>query len=84
MLERIAELIEDRANYDHIVFDTAPSGHTSRLMALPDIMAAYTDGLLARREKSDKFGAVVRGRSRYPPAPWTRSTAATRRFAPHC
>lgn len=61
MLERIAELIEDRADYDHIVFDTAPSGHTSRLMALPDIMAAYTDGLLARREKSDKFGAVVRG-----------------------
>ncbi|QRP61924.1 ArsA family ATPase [Corynebacterium minutissimum] len=61
MLERIAELIEDRADYDHIVFDTAPSGHTSRLMALPEIMAAYTDGLLARREKSDKFGAVVRG-----------------------
>ena len=61
MLERIAELIEDHADYDHIVFDTAPSGHTSRLMALPEIMAAYTDGLLARREKSDKFGAVVRG-----------------------
>ena len=61
MLERIAELLECRADYDHIVFDTAPSGHTSRLMALPELMAAYTDGLLARREKSDKFGAVVRG-----------------------
>ena len=48
-------------DYAHIIFDTAPSGHTSRLMALPELMAAYTDGLLARREKSDKFGAVVRG-----------------------
>jgi len=61
MLERIAELMECRADYDHIIFDTAPSGHTSRLMALPELMAAYTDGLLARREKSDRFGAVVRG-----------------------
>ena len=61
MLERIAELMECRADYDRIIFDTAPSGHTSRLMALPELMAAYTDGLLARREKSDKFGAAVRG-----------------------
>ena len=64
MLERIAQLIEeqqDGGGFEHIIFDTAPSGHTSRLMALPEIMAAYTDGLLARREKSDKFGAVVRG-----------------------
>lgn len=64
MLERIAELIEeqqDSGEFEHIIVDTAPSGHTSRLMALPEIMAAYTDGLLARREKSDRFGAVVRG-----------------------
>lgn len=61
MLERIAQLVEHRANYAHIVFDTAPSGHTSRLMAMPEIMAAYTDGLLARREKSDRFGAALRG-----------------------
>lgn len=64
MLERIAQLIEeqqDGGGFEHIIFDTAPSGHTARLMALPEIMAAYTDGLLARREKSDKFGAVVRG-----------------------
>ena len=61
MLERIAELMERREDYDHIIFDTAPSGHTSRLMALPELMAAYTDGLLARREKSDKFGSIVRG-----------------------
>ena len=61
LLERIADLVADRDDYDHIIFDTAPSGHTSRLMALPEVMAAYTDGLLARRDKSDKFSELIRG-----------------------
>ena len=61
LLERIADLVAERGDYDHIIFDTAPSGHTSRLMALPEVMAAYTDGLLARRDKSDKFSELVRG-----------------------
>ncbi|WP_165241215.1 ArsA family ATPase [Corynebacterium lizhenjunii] len=63
LLERMAQVLGEQANYAHIVFDTAPSGHTARLMALPEIMAAYTDGLLARREKADKFGAALRGLS---------------------
>lgn len=64
ILERIATLVAEEAdNYDHIVFDTAPSGHTSRLMALPELMAAWTDGLLDRRAKSEHLSAVVRGLS---------------------
>lgn len=63
LLERMASLVARSNEYDYLVFDTAPSGHTSRLMALPEIMAAYTEGLLARREKSDKFGSLVRGMS---------------------
>lgn len=63
MLERIADLVStsqlDDAP-DHILFDTAPSGHTSRLLALPELMAAYTDGLLARREASEKFSRAAR------------------------
>lgn len=62
-MERMATLVASANEYDYLIFDTAPSGHTSRLMALPEIMAAYTDGLLARREKSDKFGSLVRGMS---------------------
>ncbi|PAT04194.1 arsenic-transporting ATPase [Corynebacterium sp. NML 150383] len=60
LLERIADLVAG-SEYDNLIFDTAPSGHTSRLVALPELMAAYTDGLLERRDKSDKFSDLVRG-----------------------
>ena len=62
VLERIAELVDTApADYDLIVFDTAPSGHTARLMALPEIMSAWTEGLLRRRGRAEKFGAALRG-----------------------
>jgi arsenite/tail-anchored protein-transporting ATPase len=61
MLERIAEVVEQgRDNYDLIIFDTAPSGHTARLMALPEMMSAWTEGLIKRRDKADSFTAVLR------------------------
>ncbi|WJY98060.1 ArsA family ATPase [Corynebacterium fournieri] len=60
MLEAVAELALSEG-FDHIIFDTAPSGHTSRLLALPELMAAYTGGLMQRRERSDKFSRAVRG-----------------------
>ncbi|GAA1487899.1 ArsA family ATPase [Brachybacterium sacelli] len=62
VLERMTELVETgREEFDLVVFDTAPSGHTARLMALPELMTAWTDGLLARREKSQRLGAAMRG-----------------------
>ena len=61
LLERIAETVENGLHdYDLVVFDTAPSGHTARLMALPEMMAAWTEGLMRRRERSAGFGAVLR------------------------
>lgn len=62
MLERIAELVDEGlGGYDLVVFDTAPSGHTARLMALPELMSAWTDGLLRRQQASERFGGVLRG-----------------------
>ena len=62
VLERITELVEEGLReHDLVVFDTAPSGHTARLMALPEVMTAWTDGLLRRREKSQNLGAAMRG-----------------------
>ncbi len=61
MLERVAGLVHDAPReHDLLVFDTAPSGHTARLMALPEMMAAWTDGLLRRQERSGRFGAALR------------------------
>jgi arsenite/tail-anchored protein-transporting ATPase len=60
LLERIAEtVIQGLEDYDLVVFDTAPSGHTARLMALPEMMAAWTDGLLARRDRAARFDTAL-------------------------
>lgn len=65
LLERIAELVHDApSRYDLLVFDTAPSGHTARLMALPEMLTAWTEGLLQRQERSERFGAALRSLGR--------------------
>lgn len=61
VLERMALTAEEaRESYDLLVFDTAPSGHTARLVAMPEIMQAWTDGLLARQDSSRRFGRALR------------------------
>lgn len=56
LLERIAVTLETGlAQYDVVIFDTAPTGHTTRLLELPELMAAWTDGLLKNRERSGSF-----------------------------
>ncbi len=37
--------------WDRIVFDTAPTGHTLRLLALPELLTAWVDGLVRQRER---------------------------------
>lgn len=62
ILERIADVLETALDdHDLVVFDTAPSGHTARLMSLPETMSAWTEGLLRRQDRSEKFGAALRG-----------------------
>jgi arsenite-transporting ATPase len=62
VLERVAETVESaQGRYDLVVFDTAPSGHTARLMSLPETMSAWTEGLLRQQDRSEKLGAALRG-----------------------
>jgi arsenite-transporting ATPase len=50
MLERvIAVMLDEAAGYDRVVFDTAPTGHTLRLLTMPALMGAWVEGLLRRR-----------------------------------
>lgn len=59
LFDRIAELIEtSEQDYDRIVFDTAPTGHTIHLLALPEMMEAWIDGLISRRKQVNEMSAL--------------------------
>lgn len=60
ILERIAELSAD-SWYDLLIFDTAPTGHTLHLLALPERLTSWTESLLANRDRSERFAAAARG-----------------------
>ncbi|HLS17768.1 MAG TPA: ArsA family ATPase [Paenalcaligenes sp.] len=60
LLERISQLLDSGlAHYDLIIFDTAPTGHTLRLLSLPEVIAAWTDGLLRHNQRSEQLGKVL-------------------------
>ncbi len=60
LMDRVTALMEERStSHDRIIFDTAPTGHTLRLLALPEIMAAWTTGLLKSRERSASLGKAM-------------------------
>ncbi|AQU78130.1 MULTISPECIES: ArsA family ATPase [Planococcus] len=47
-------ILEERQNFDKLVFDTAPTGHTIRLLTLPELMGVWIDGLLEKRRKTNE------------------------------
>lgn len=52
LFDRFVDLIAlCPAEYDRIVFDTAPTGHTLRLLTLPALLTAWVEGMVRQREK---------------------------------
>lgn len=53
LFDEIVRLVLDRGQqFDEIVFDTAPTGHTLQLLTLPEVMGTWADGLLSQRQES--------------------------------
>lgn len=47
-------ILEERQNFDKLIFDTAPTGHTIRLLTLPELMGVWIEGLLNKRRKTNE------------------------------
>lgn len=73
ILERVAQNVQlGLAEYDVVIFDTAPTGHTLHLLTLPQQLSTWTEQLLKSRQRSDQYsavlGSIVRGRDKEDPA----------------
>lgn len=50
----ISIILEESENYDKLIFDTAPTGHTIRLLSLPELMGVWIEGMLQKRQKTNE------------------------------
>jgi len=58
IFDRFTRILENEGGlFERIVFDTAPTGQTLRLLSLPELMTTWMSGLIGRRKK---VGAMAR------------------------
>lgn len=61
LFDRFARLMPRAGDdYDRVIFDTAPTGQTLRLLGLPEAMEGWMAGLVARRRKLASLGRMWR------------------------
>ena len=58
-LELLLETMSSDA-YDTVVFDTAPTGHTLRLLLLPEMLDGWLGRMLSVRKQLSKVGSVLK------------------------
>jgi arsenite-transporting ATPase len=49
LFDRVIEVLRDADDWDHVIFDTAPTGGTLRLLSLPDVLGEWIDRLVEKR-----------------------------------
>ncbi|MBN2797484.1 MAG: ArsA family ATPase [Clostridia bacterium] len=60
LFDKMVEIIlNEYENYDFIIFDTAPTGHTIRLLSLPEMLEGWINTLLKKRRKTLALKAMV-------------------------
>ena len=53
LFDKMIEIIVlESDHYDRIIFDTAPNGHTVRLLTLPELLGGWLESLIEKRKKS--------------------------------
>jgi arsenite/tail-anchored protein-transporting ATPase len=69
VLDRLGDVLVDAAGqgWERVVVDTAPTGHTLRLLALPDLLGAWVDGLVRSRQRFLHTESLVAGLAREAP-----------------
>jgi arsenite-transporting ATPase len=61
LFERFTRIMQGGSgDYHRIVFDTAPTGQTLRLLSLPELMNAWISGMISRRKKLNALSRMWR------------------------
>ncbi len=70
LFDRIGDVIVSRADsFDLVVFDTAPTGHTMRLLRMPELMGSWIEALSRRRRNLVSLNQNIEKKSGSEPDP---------------
>lgn len=59
LLDALIKTMKNSKKFDKVVFDTAPTGETMRLLELPELLSTWSEQLIERRRKNlEKLGKV--------------------------
>jgi len=60
IFDKLVEIINTYGDtYKKIIFDTAPTGHTLRLLSLPELLGGWLDKLIEKRKKAMKLLSIA-------------------------